>query len=82
MEAKLTLRLEKSIIEKAKNYARRRNTSLSKLIERLFDSFDDFEEKRDANLSPLVKKIIGSIKLKDPADVKDERYRYLMEKYK
>jgi hypothetical protein len=33
MDSKLTLKLDNSIIEQAKNYAKDKNTSLSKLIE-------------------------------------------------
>ena len=42
MDTKLTLKLEQSVIEKAKDYAKRQKTSLSRLIENyLLDITDE-----------------------------------------
>ena len=38
MEAKLTLKLDKYIIEEARVYAKNRNLSLSKMVEKYFKS--------------------------------------------
>ena len=82
MQTKLTLLLEKNIIEKAKNYSKKRNISLSKLIENFFLCLEDIEKKNASEITPFVKKLSGSIKLKELKEIKDERYEYLMEKHK
>jgi hypothetical protein len=67
METKLTLRLEGSIIERAKIYAKNHNTSLSKMIESYLDSVTkEKEEGPKSEITPLVESLSGVIDL--PAD--------------
>jgi len=69
MTTKLTLTVEESTIKKAKSYAKHTGRSLSELIENYLETLT--EEKDDKHqISPKLKKIIGSVKL--PADF-DER---------
>ncbi len=78
MNTKLTLNLNKEIIEDAKTYAKSHRVSLSKLIENYINSFTR-KTKKQATVSPLVKSLIGII----PSTI-DERkdYRdYLENKY-
>ncbi len=78
MNTKLTLNLNKEIIEDAKNYAKSHRVSLSKLIENYLNSITR-ETKKQAMVSPLVKSLTGII----PSSI-DERkdYRdYLEKKY-
>ena len=53
MNTKLTLVLDKDIIERAKGYASPKNTSLSKLIESYLDSITA-EGKLKGDISPLI----------------------------
>lgn len=78
MNTKLTLNLDKSIIEEAKSYAKENNVSLSKLIENYLSSLTK-TSKEGIKVSPLVESLTGIIS----SDI-DERksYRdYLSEKY-
>jgi predicted HicB family RNase H-like nuclease len=56
MDTKLTLRLNDSVIERAKIYARSHKISLSKMIESYLDSLtkQNEEEKKKASITPLV----------------------------
>lgn len=81
METKLTLRLNKRIIDRAKNYAHTHNISLSKLIE----SYLDFLTKQKAatrDISPLVKSLSGVIQMDENFDYQNDYSNYLSEKYK
>lgn len=60
MDAKLTLKLEKDVIEQAKHYARQRNTSLSRLVENLLRGIiDRDQEGLDSDITPRVKRLSG-----------------------
>jgi predicted HicB family RNase H-like nuclease len=69
MDTKLTLRLNDSVIERAKVYARNHNISLSKMIESYLDSLtkQNEEEKKEASITPLVESLSGVIDL--PAEL-------------
>ena len=56
MDAKLTLKLKESVIERAKRYASDRKTSLSRLIENYLDSLTS-DSTADFEISPFVKSI-------------------------
>jgi len=81
MDKKLTLSLDKTIIERAKDYAKSNNISLSKLIESYLTTLT----KRSSNsteITPLVESLSGVISLDKDFDVKDAYANYLLEKYK
>lgn len=71
MTTKLTLTVEKSIIEKAKIYARKTGRSLSDLIEKYLENITE-EIQSDKKISPRLKKIIGAVKLPKNFDEKAE----------
>ena len=81
MDKKLTLSLDKSIIESAKNYAKSNNISLSKLIESYLKSLTK-RKKNQADITPLVESLSGVISLDEDFDVKHAYTDYLIEKYK
>jgi hypothetical protein len=62
MTTKLTLTVEKAVIEKAKSYAKQTGRSLSELIEKYLESITEVEN-RTVKLSPKLKKIVGAVKL-------------------
>ena len=80
MNTKLTLTIEKSIIEQAKSYAKKRGRSLSDIIENYLKALTK-EEKTEEELSPLVKSLKGSFKAPKSFDYKDELSKALSEKY-
>jgi hypothetical protein len=81
MDAKLTLSLDKKTIEQAKKYARKKNTSLSKLIENFLAKVTA-SDREEIMISPLVKSLSGIIKVKDTTDNKRGYVDHLAEKYK
>ena len=81
MNTKLTLSLEKEVIERAKSYARKTGRSLSELVESYFESLtknSDSEEEID----PEIKKIIGIVQLPPDFDEKKALQEYYDQKYK
>ena len=83
METKLTLRLNESVIERAKIYARSQKISLSKMIESYLDSLTTEKDGNDkTSITPLVKSLSGVINLPPDFDHKSEYGKYLTEKYK
>ncbi len=79
MNTKLTLNLDKGVIEEAKSYAKENKMSLSKLIENYLRSLTKDTNKKDRKVSPLVDSLTGVIS----SDVNERKsYRdYLSEKY-
>ena len=59
MEVKLTLKLSKSVIEKAKQYAKKRKRSLSKLVEDYFTILSSKDPAENAKISPIVRELAG-----------------------
>lgn len=83
METKLTLRLNDSVIERAKLYARSHKISLSKMIESYLDSLTKEKGKeKKISITPLVESLSGVIDLPADFDYKKEYGDYLIEKYK
>ncbi len=65
METKLTLKLEKSVIQSAKQYAEKNNRSLSRLVEDYFRNLLMESDTKKASISPLVQDLSGIISEKD-----------------
>jgi hypothetical protein len=82
MDTKLTLSLDKEIIEAAKAYARNKNTSLSNLIENYLVSVTSKTKTNADDISPLVKSLSGVLKLDRKTDIRTEYTDYLAKKYK
>lgn len=80
MNTKLTLQLNKDIIEQAKKYAKNQNTSLSKLIESILSKL--VADRANDQISPLVKSLSGVIDLPEDYDFRSDYTSYLEEKYK
>ena len=79
MNTKLTLNLDKGVIDQAKNYAKNNSVSLSKLIENYLDSLTKRSDKK-SQISPLVESLTGVIPSRNYDDKKDYK-EYLSEKY-
>ena len=82
METKLTLRLNKRVIDRAKNYANKHNVSLSKMIESYLDSVTKESVSDSAEITPLVRSLSGVIQLDKEYDFKKDYANFLSKKYK
>jgi hypothetical protein len=86
MDTKLTLKLNKNVVEKAKEYASENNRSLSRIIESylallIMKEGEDIR-KNDIEISPFVKSMSSEIHIPVDLDYKTEYSNYLTEKYK
>jgi hypothetical protein len=81
MDTKLTLNLDKNVIEKAKAYAKSQKISLSRLIESYLASLIS-QKSKDIDISPLVESLSGVIEMDKDFDYKQKYTDYLIEKYK
>jgi len=80
MTTKLTLTVEKEVIELAKIYAGKKGRSLSDLIETYLKTLVQ-KEVNPKELSPNVKKLLGSVKVTKGFDYKKELEAALTTKY-
>ena len=82
MNTKLTLTIEKEIIERAKNYAKEKNRSLSNIIENYLKIITkEDKEQMNKKLNPVVASLKGSFKMPKNMDYKKELEKRLEEKY-
>ncbi len=80
MNTKLTIKLDGNVIARAKNYAKKRNTSLSKMIESYLDSVTK-PDQSGIEITPLVKSLSGTIELPVDFDYRKDYTNYLTKKY-
>lgn len=80
MTTKLTLTVEKSVIEKAKFYAKETGRSLSEIVEDYLVTITS-EEDNTSNLSPGLKKLLGAVKLPNDFDEEAELREYFEKKH-
>lgn len=81
MDTKLTLKLNKKAIEQAKRYAKRRNQSLSGLVENYFKQITQTESQESIEISPNVQDLVGIIELSGDFNLREEYGNHLEEKY-
>lgn len=81
MNTKLTLNLDKEVIQRAKRYAEENKRSLSSIVESYFRFLTEHEKKELAPFSPIVKELSGVIELEEGFKLKDGYQDYLIEKY-
>lgn len=86
MNTKLTLTLEKEVIEKAKEFAARQGQSLSSLVENYFKhlTFEKKEQPEKKEWKPLPEsflKLEGCLKHEGEFNYKEELTKALEEKY-
>ena len=77
MDTKLTIRIKSNVVERAKEYARNHNITVTKMVESYLDSVSK-QAKNDIEITPLVQSLSGVAKINDNKDYSD----YLSEKYK
>ncbi len=81
MDTKLTLKLNKRSIERAKKYAKSHNQSLSVLVEKYFNLISEKEKTAELEISPNVMELSGIIKLDKNYDPKAEYGKHIEGKY-
>lgn len=79
MDSKLTLKLNVSVIEQAKKYAKDNNISLSRMIENYLQAITERENK-EIKISPLVESLTGVIQF-DEKDYRKDYTDFLSQKY-
>jgi hypothetical protein len=73
--------MEDSVIDSAKNYARKEGKSLSDIVENYLKSITT-DEDRTEELSPKVTRLMGVISVPEDFDYKKELGNALLKKYK
>lgn len=82
MSTKLTLTIEKEVIEIAKDYAKKKGQSLSEMVENYFKFVTVKRMKvKEKQLSTKVRKLRGIIKTDEPLDYKQILTEELSKKY-
>ena len=79
MLTKLTLRMDDSLIESAKEYATQNGKSVSRIVADLFEIIKNEKMDQEEELTPTIRSLKGIIKGKQ-VDERDYR-KYLEEKY-
>ena len=79
MTTKLTLTVDKSIIERAKSYAKNTGRSLSEIIENYLENITNDHD--DTNVSPKLQNIVGAVKLPKDFDEETELRNALEKKH-
>jgi hemerythrin superfamily protein len=81
MNTKLTLTVERSVIENAKKYAKKNGRSISDIVENYLKVLTAKERATEKELSPLVKSLKGAFKAPSDFDYKKELAEELSGKY-
>ena len=85
MNTKLTLKLDKDVIEKAKIYAGSHKNSLSKLVESYLKTLINQDEQKNPDeieISAFVKSMSSGIEVPANIDIKKAYRNHLLEKHK
>ena len=81
MNTKLTLSLDRDIIEQAKEFAQSRHQSLSKLIEGYLQQLTGSKDMKSP-VTPLVAQLSGVLDARKVSNHKREYTDYLVDKYR
>ncbi len=81
MNTKLTLTIEQTVIEKAKQYANGKGRSLSDIVENYLKAITKEDSVESIELTPIVQSLKGSFKAPKNIDYKKELSKRLTEKY-
>jgi hypothetical protein len=85
MQTKLTLSIEKTVINRAKIYAHNRNKSLSRIIEDYLKSIsinNDSNEITSQSIPPITKSLAGILRGKKEIDFHSSIAEFLDKKHK
>lgn len=85
MDTKLTVKIDKDVIDRAKDYASSHKRSLSGLIEAYLKSLinkENAESHEEIKISAIVKSLSTGIKIPPDIDYKKEYTDHLLNKYR
>lgn len=84
MNTKLTLSIDKTIISRAKTYARQKNKSLSRIVQDYLKSISEMETNEIImdSMPPVTSALSGVLKGRKEIDIRAEISGYLLKKYK
>lgn len=85
MDAKITLKFDKQVVDDAKIYAKKQNRSLSRIIESYLQSLTNASESKDfeeIQISSFVKSLSSNNGIPADFDYKNEYSKRVVEKYK
>ena len=80
-DAKLILKLKQETIQKAKAYAKRHKESLSRLVERYFESVSEPQAPYQVPVTAVVKELSGVVRMKKGAAERKLYAEYPAKKY-
>lgn len=78
--AKLTLNVDESVVARAKRYAARSGTSVSRLVEQFLAIVSGTASKQDDGLPPILARLRAELKGLSPGS--EDYKRYLERKYR
>ncbi|RJP67075.1 MAG: hypothetical protein C4539_10575 [Ignavibacteriales bacterium] len=81
MNTKLTLKLNKKAIDRAKKYAQKNKQSLSVMVEKYFNLISDKESVAEIEISPNVLELSGIIRLPENINIKEIYRNHIGAKY-
>jgi hypothetical protein len=76
MTTKLTLTIEKAVIDRAKRYAEQTGRSLSDLVESYLDSITETESDKKQNIPEELRQLFGSVSIPSTLDHKRLSAKY------
>ena len=78
MKTKLTLSIDKELVERAKSYAKKEGRSLSQIIENYLETIISQEPSPEEELSDTIKSLRGSFKAPEGFEYKNELIKSLL----
>ena len=81
MNTKLTLKLNKKAIERAKKYAQKNKQSLSVMVEKYFNLISDKDSITEMEISPNVLELSGIVKFSENINLREIYGKHIEEKY-
>lgn len=81
MNTKLTLKLNKKAIDRAKKYAQKNKQSLSVMVEKYFNLISDKHSITEIEISPNVLELSGIINLSKNINIREVYGKHIEEKY-
>jgi len=81
MNTKLTLSIDKTVIEKAKIYAGKSGRSLSEMVQSYLEKLIALQENSDASVPEAFRDIYASVNLPDDLNDKEAIRKIVQDKY-
>ena len=81
--SKLTLSVDKEVVEQARKYAKRRGTSVSKMVETYLAAVaTPASEEQSLRDTPVLKALRGCLRGADVKDAREEHRKHLVAKHR